>query len=38
MKHEDGQLCLPEEEVKRHLEHGDEIINPSGCSDTKEGR
>ena len=28
----------PEEDLKSHLEHGDEIINPSGCSDAKEGR
>ncbi len=38
VKHEGEQLCLPEEEVKGHLEHGDEIINPSGCSDAKQGR
>ena len=36
--HEGEERCLPEEDLKAHLEHGDEIINPSGCSDAKEGR
>ncbi len=36
--HDGTDRCLPEEDLKDHLEHGDEIINPSGCSDDKQGR
>lgn len=38
VNHEGGKRCLPEERLKGHLEHGDEIMNPSGCSNAKEGR
>jgi Ca2+-binding RTX toxin-like protein len=30
--HKDRELCLPEEAIKGHLKHGDEIVNPQGCS------
>jgi hemolysin type calcium-binding protein len=36
--HKGKEQCLPENAIKGHLEHGDEILNPQGCSDTKEGR
>jgi hypothetical protein len=36
--HDGSERCLPEEELKDHLEHGDEILNPSGCSNDKQGR
>jgi hypothetical protein len=38
VKHDGEGRCLPEKKVKGHLEHGDEIINPAGCSDAEEGR
>ena len=36
--HKDRQLCLPEAAIKAHLKHGDEVLNPQGCSDPEEGR
>ena len=38
VEHEGENRCVAEKEVKGHLEHGDEIINPAGCSDAEEGR
>jgi hypothetical protein len=31
--HGDGELCLSEAAIKGHLEHGDEVLNWSGCSE-----
>jgi len=36
--HDGDERCLPEEKLKGHLEHGDEIINPAGCSNASQGR
>ena len=30
--HKSGEQCVAAKEVKSHTNHGDEIINPSGCS------
>jgi Ca2+-binding RTX toxin-like protein len=38
VEHEDKELCLPEKELKGHLKHGDEILNPAGCSSAEQGR
>jgi hemolysin type calcium-binding protein len=38
VNHDGSERCLPEEELKDHLEHGDEILNPAGCSNDKQGR
>jgi Ca2+-binding RTX toxin-like protein len=38
VSHKGGELCLPESAVKGHLKHGDEVLNPQGCSDPEEGR
>ena len=38
VEHDGENLCVAEEDVKGHLEHGDEIIYPAGCSDAEEGR
>ena len=34
--HDGSERCLPEEELKDHLEHGDEILNPADCSNDKQ--
>ena len=34
----DKELCVPEGALKGHLKHGDEILNPQGCSNAEEGR
>lgn len=38
ISHEGEELCVPETELNRHLKHGDEILNPQGCSNAREGR
>ncbi len=38
VSHEGEELCLPEGAVKGHLKHGDEMINPQGCSASERGR
>lgn len=38
VSHENEKQCVPEKELKNHLEHGDEVINPTGCSDSEKGR
>lgn len=32
VKHEDEEQCVAAKELKVHLKHGDEIVNPAGCS------
>ena len=32
VEHKGGEQCVAEKGLKSHIEHGDEIINPSGCS------
>lgn len=36
--HRGEELCVPEAQLKEHLRHDDEIINPQGCSSAREGR
>ena len=31
--HAGEELCVPEKALKGHLEHGDRILNWSGCSE-----
>jgi hypothetical protein len=38
ISHGGEELCVPETELKRHLKHGDRILNPQGCSNAEEGR
>lgn len=38
VEHKGKEQCVPEKELKGHLEHDDEIINPSGCSGAEQGR
>lgn len=33
--HKSGEQCVAEKDLKSHIRHGDEIINPSGCSSTE---
>lgn len=38
VEHKGKERCVPEKNLEGHLEHGDEIINPSGCSSAEQGR
>ena len=38
VEHKGKELCVPERALKGHLGHGDEIVNPAGCSSAQEGR
>jgi Ca2+-binding RTX toxin-like protein len=38
VEHEGEEQCVPERELKSHLGHDDELINPSGCSASEQGR
>ena len=38
VSHKGKELCVAESAVKGHLKHGDEVLNPQGCSDPEEGR
>lgn len=37
-EHESDERCVPEKELKAHLKHDDEILNPAGCSSSEKGR
>lgn len=38
LKHEGQERCVAEKELKPHLKHGDEIVNPAGCSSVPSNR
>lgn len=38
VEHRGEELLLSEEELKGHLEHGDEIIDPTGRAEAEQGR
>ena len=38
VEHEGEELLLPEKELKGHLKHGDEILDPTGRSSAEQGR
>ena len=38
IQHDGDEKCVPEKELESHLEHGDEILNPAGCSNSAQGR
>lgn len=35
VEHKGGERCVAEKDLKSHVKHGDEIIDPSGCFSTK---
>lgn len=35
VEHKGGEQCVTEKDLKSHVKHGDEIINPTGCSSAK---
>ena len=35
VEHEGDRQCVAEKELANHLDHGDEILNPAGCSTSK---
>lgn len=37
VEHEGEELCVAEKELKGHLNHGDDILNPSGCPGSGQG-
>lgn len=38
VEHKSEELLVPEKELKGHLEHGDEILDPTGCSSAEQGQ
>ncbi len=38
VKHEGSERCVPEKSLKSHADHGDDVVNPSGCSGSDQGR